>query len=73
MKTHLKIKHRIDENKAREHQMWIENSIYVTLNQNGTISCRRCYQVFPENYVCLMKHLITHKEVDVPLEFKQTG
>jgi len=68
MKTHLRIKHRIDENTARGHQIWIERSNDIILNQDYTITCRHCHKVFPENYVCLMKHLIMHEEVDVPLE-----
>jgi len=69
MKDHLIIKHRIDEITAMEHQNWLVISKVVILNQDGTISCQRCQQVFPENFFSLMKHLITH-EVNVPLEFQ---
>jgi len=73
MKTHLRSKHRIDENTARRHQKWIERSNDIILKHiilnDDTITCRHCFQVFPRNFFSLMKHLITHK-VDVPLEFK---
>jgi len=69
MKTHLRDEHRIDENIAREHKNWIENSNNVILERGCIISCRHCQKCFTRNYFSLMKHLITHK-VDVPLEFK---
>jgi len=72
MRAHL-IEHGIDKYTARERQIWIENSNDVILNQDCTITCRHCDKVFPKNYVCLMKHLVTHDEVDVPLKFQETG
>jgi len=71
MKAHLR-KHGIDENTARDHQSWIMHSNDVIVNNDYTITCRHCRQVFRRNYFSLMKHLITHK-INVPFEFKETG
>jgi len=70
MKLHLINKHGINKYTATERQNWIKNSNNVILNQDSTITCQHCDQVFPKNYVCLMKHLVNHDAVDVPLEFQ---
>jgi len=70
MRLHLRNEHGISRSTATERQDWIIKSNNVILNQNSTITCRHCYQVFPKNYVYLMNHLVTHDEVDVPLEFQ---